>query len=64
MTKACEDIDVRKINCENDRIIMKTFGLDWEILSSRASVREIIQALSDFYIIKCSQQTHLAHEIL
>ncbi len=29
MTKAGEDIDVGKINGENDRIIMKTFGLDY-----------------------------------
>ena len=30
MTKAREEIDVGKINSENDRIIMKTFGLDYE----------------------------------
>jgi hypothetical protein len=29
MPKACENIDVGKINSENDRIIMKTFGLDY-----------------------------------
>ena len=29
MTKAREEIDVGKINSENDRIIMKTFGLDY-----------------------------------